>query len=87
MIEQSFVGHGDSVNEIRTQPLKPSLVLSASKVCTLWIPLFPSPARKNIFDPLYWKKNICTVARCMWSINQFCKYFTWHSVIITSVTG
>ncbi|XP_073114095.1 polycomb group protein FIE1 isoform X4 [Elaeis guineensis] len=27
----SFVGHGDSVNEIRTQPLKPSLVVSASK--------------------------------------------------------
>ncbi|XP_049382515.1 polycomb group protein FERTILIZATION-INDEPENDENT ENDOSPERM [Solanum stenotomum] len=30
-IHKSFVGHGDSVNEIRTQPLKPSLVLSASK--------------------------------------------------------
>lgn len=29
---QSFVGHGDSINEIRTQMLKPSLVLSASKV-------------------------------------------------------
>lgn len=29
---QSFVGHGDSVNEIRTQALRPSLVLSASKV-------------------------------------------------------
>ncbi|KAL9679662.1 hypothetical protein QQ045_017528 [Rhodiola kirilowii] len=28
---QNFVGHGDSVNEIRTQPLKPSLVVSASK--------------------------------------------------------
>ncbi|GJV89135.1 fertilization-independent endosperm [Tanacetum coccineum] len=27
----SFIGHGDSVNEIRTQALKPSLVLSASK--------------------------------------------------------
>ncbi|CAI0437097.1 unnamed protein product [Linum tenue] len=32
LFEQSFVGHGDSVNEIRTQPLKPSLVVSASKV-------------------------------------------------------
>ncbi|CAI0437096.1 unnamed protein product [Linum tenue] len=31
LFEQSFVGHGDSVNEIRTQPLKPSLVVSASK--------------------------------------------------------
>jgi hypothetical protein len=31
-IFQSFVGHGDSVNEIRTQSLKPSLVVSASKV-------------------------------------------------------
>lgn len=31
-ILQSFVGHGDSINEIRTQALKPSLVLSASKV-------------------------------------------------------
>ncbi|CAI0437094.1 unnamed protein product [Linum tenue] len=30
-IDKSFVGHGDSVNEIRTQPLKPSLVVSASK--------------------------------------------------------
>lgn len=29
---QSFVGHGDSINEIRTQALKPSLVVSASKV-------------------------------------------------------
>ena len=29
---QSLVGHGDLVNEIRTQPLKPQLVLSASKV-------------------------------------------------------
>ncbi|XP_078175982.1 transducin/WD40 repeat-like superfamily protein isoform X4 [Carex rostrata] len=29
--EDSFVGHGDSVNEIRTQTLKPSLVVSASK--------------------------------------------------------
>ncbi|XP_078175979.1 transducin/WD40 repeat-like superfamily protein isoform X1 [Carex rostrata] len=30
-IHKSFVGHGDSVNEIRTQTLKPSLVVSASK--------------------------------------------------------
>ncbi|URE07944.1 polycomb group protein [Musa troglodytarum] len=30
-IHKSFVGHGDSVNEIRTQALKPSLVVSASK--------------------------------------------------------
>ncbi|KAG7024895.1 Polycomb group protein FERTILIZATION-INDEPENDENT ENDOSPERM [Cucurbita argyrosperma subsp. argyrosperma] len=30
-IYKSFVGHGDSINEIRTQPLKPSLVISASK--------------------------------------------------------
>ncbi|GFZ12468.1 transducin/WD40 repeat-like superfamily protein [Actinidia rufa] len=30
-IYKSFVGHGDSVNEIRTQALKPSLVVSASK--------------------------------------------------------
>ncbi|XP_024967288.1 polycomb group protein FERTILIZATION-INDEPENDENT ENDOSPERM isoform X1 [Cynara cardunculus var. scolymus] len=30
-IHKSFVGHGDSVNEIRTQALRPSLVLSASK--------------------------------------------------------
>ncbi|KAJ6822876.1 polycomb group protein FIE2 [Iris pallida] len=28
----SFVGHGDSINEILTQALKPSLVISASKV-------------------------------------------------------
>uniref|UniRef100_A0ACD5ZY37 Uncharacterized protein n=1 Tax=Avena sativa TaxID=4498 RepID=A0ACD5ZY37_AVESA len=28
---KSFVGHGDSINEIRTQPLKPSLFISASK--------------------------------------------------------
>lgn len=31
-ILQSFVGHGDSINEIRTQALKPSLIISASKV-------------------------------------------------------
>ncbi|XP_059284443.1 polycomb group protein FERTILIZATION-INDEPENDENT ENDOSPERM-like isoform X2 [Lycium ferocissimum] len=30
-IHKSFVGHGDSINEIRTQALKPSLVVSASK--------------------------------------------------------
>ncbi|KAK1283948.1 Polycomb group protein FIE2 [Acorus calamus] len=30
-IHRSFVGHGDSINEIRTQALKPSLVISASK--------------------------------------------------------
>ncbi|KAI6690507.1 polycomb group protein FIE1 [Syzygium oleosum] len=30
-IHRSFVGHGDSINEIRTQPLKPSLIVSASK--------------------------------------------------------
>ncbi|PIA46819.1 hypothetical protein AQUCO_01500396v1 [Aquilegia coerulea] len=30
-IHKSFVGHGDSVNEVRTHPLKPSLVVSASK--------------------------------------------------------
>ncbi|EOY12578.1 Transducin/WD40 repeat-like superfamily protein isoform 3 [Theobroma cacao] len=30
-IHKSFVGHGDSINEIRTQPLKPSLIVSASK--------------------------------------------------------
>nr|WEG85327.1 fertilization-independent endosperm [Picea abies]WJW72926.1 polycomb repressive complex 2 subunit [Picea abies] len=30
-VHKSFVGHGDSVNEIRTQALKPSLILSASK--------------------------------------------------------
>jgi hypothetical protein len=33
---QSFVGHGDSINEIRTQPLKPSLFISASKVGRTW---------------------------------------------------
>jgi len=32
---QSLVGHGDSVNEIRTQPLKPQLVITASKVYLL----------------------------------------------------
>ncbi|KAK8651806.1 hypothetical protein V6N13_141388 [Hibiscus sabdariffa] len=30
-VSWSFVGHGDSINEIRTQPLKPSLIVSASK--------------------------------------------------------
>ncbi|CAL0322718.1 unnamed protein product [Lupinus luteus] len=30
-IHKSFVGHGDSINEIRTQSLKPSLIASASK--------------------------------------------------------
>jgi polycomb protein EED len=30
-IHKSLVGHGDSVNEIRTQPLKPQLVITASK--------------------------------------------------------
>ncbi|KAF4365820.1 hypothetical protein F8388_014476 [Cannabis sativa] len=30
-IHKSFVGHGDSINEIRTQPLRPSLIVSASK--------------------------------------------------------
>ena len=31
-IMQSFIGHGGSINEIRTQPLNPSLFISASKV-------------------------------------------------------
>ncbi|OIW03160.1 hypothetical protein TanjilG_11797 [Lupinus angustifolius] len=30
-IHKTFVGHGDSINEIRTQQLKPSLIVSASK--------------------------------------------------------
>ncbi|XP_077243495.1 transducin/WD40 repeat-like superfamily protein [Tasmannia lanceolata] len=30
-IHKSFVGHGESINEIRTQALKPSLIVSASK--------------------------------------------------------
>eukprot|EP00253_Pinus_taeda_P025317 PITA_25317 len=30
-VHKNFVGHGDSVNEIRNQALKPSLILSASK--------------------------------------------------------
>ncbi|QCE09814.1 polycomb group protein FERTILIZATION-INDEPENDENT ENDOSPERM-like [Vigna unguiculata] len=30
-IYRSFIGHGDSINEVRTQTLKPSLVISASK--------------------------------------------------------
>lgn len=36
-ILQSFVGHGDSINEIRTQTLKPSLIVSASKVSGILI--------------------------------------------------
>jgi len=32
---QSYVGHGDSINEIKTQSLKPSLIVSASKVSPL----------------------------------------------------
>lgn len=32
LLGQSFVGHGDSVNELRTQTLKPCLIASASKV-------------------------------------------------------
>ncbi|PNT66827.1 hypothetical protein BRADI_3g17417v3 [Brachypodium distachyon] len=30
-ISKSLVGHGNSINEIRTQPLKPSLIITASK--------------------------------------------------------
>jgi polycomb protein EED len=30
-LQKSFVGHGDSVNELRTQTLKPCLIASASK--------------------------------------------------------
>ncbi|KAI4322824.1 hypothetical protein L6164_022481 [Bauhinia variegata] len=30
-IHKSFIGHGDSINEVRTQPLRPSLIVSASK--------------------------------------------------------
>ncbi|KOM26351.1 hypothetical protein LR48_Vigan252s006300 [Vigna angularis] len=30
-IYRSFIGHGNSINEVRTQTLKPSLVISASK--------------------------------------------------------
>lgn len=37
---QSFVGHGDSVNEIRTQAMKPALVVSASKVSAYFFIVF-----------------------------------------------
>lgn len=65
---QSFVGHGDSINEIRTQMLKPSLVLSASKVSIMSFVLVYFFSDLNIFSFVLLNDNMSK----LWDrMNQF----------------
>ncbi|WJX10147.1 Polycomb group protein fie2 [Trifolium repens] len=74
-LHKSFVGHGDSINEIRTQTLKPSLILSASKdesvriwnihtgVCVL---IFAGAGghRNEVLSVDFHPSDICKIATC-----------------------
>lgn len=66
---QSFVGHGDSINEIRTQPLKPSLIVSASKVRFWTISL--DSLQIALINGVQYPGRICSFMECSYRYMHF----------------
>ncbi|CAN1761442.1 Polycomb group protein FIE1 [Linum perenne] len=76
-IDKSFVGHGDSINEIRTQPLKPSLVVSASKDESVRLWNVHTGVCVLIFAGAGGHRNEVLSVVGIMSTNFFEKSFTW----------